>query len=432
MPMNARLTKRIIDALKPGSIAWDSDVKGFGVRCQARRKVYILKVRIKGRQRWLVIGDHGSPWTAETARHEAQRLWGEIRSGIDVAQVREAEKREPTMAMLCHRYLEEHSRQHKKPLSVASDERNITNHVLPLLGDRLVSEITRSDIEEAKRRIREGKTAKQSKGRLKGGNQGRPTLGGPGVANRTVSLLSHMLNKAEEWGWRQDHTNPCRKVARYRERKLERFLTSEEMQRLGAALRQVEAEQRLSIWNVAAIRLLIYTGARLGEVLALKWSYVDWERGYLALPDSKTGAKPIILNDAALDVLRTTPRVKGNPFVFVGRNEGQPIVNLQEPWRIVRKLAEIPDVRIHDLRHSFASFGVMTGGSLPMIGKLLGHGTPITTARYAHLADGQVRQFNQSIGDAISTALNGSDGEMITSIDRDVSGQLGSLRRQGS
>ena len=189
MTASIRLTKRAIDQLRPGETLWDTDVKGFAVRCQRRSKVYVLKVRIRGRQRWLVIGDHGSPWTAETARHEAQRLWGEIRGGTDIAHVRDTKRKQGTIADLCERYLEEHARQHKKPLSVAADERNIANHIIPLLGRRPVGEVTRADVDDFMRAVKNGETKRPIQRSTDGRPGGRPVLGGPGAANGSIRLL---------------------------------------------------------------------------------------------------------------------------------------------------------------------------------------------------------------------------------------------------
>lgn len=351
-------------------------------RRHRRHVVYALKVRINSRQRWITIGEHGSPWTVESARKEAQRLWGQIREGVNVVAVREALRNQPTIENLCVRFLDEHSRQHNKPLTVQGYERNNRNHIVPLWGDRTVAEITRADVEDLKRTIREGKTSRRTARRREGGSGGRDIRGGPGAANRVLGQLSKMFSLAEVWGWRPENSNPVRKVQRYKEKKCERFLSADELMRLGKALADFEASGDMLPSAIAGLRLLIFTGARLGEILTLKWSYVDLERRLLLLPDSKTGAKPIMLNQQAIDVLNSIARVENCPWVLIGHTEGDHLKALQASWIRVRRLAEIPDVRIHDLRHSFASFAVLSGGTLPVIGKLLGHNTPITTARY--------------------------------------------------
>lgn len=384
----------------------DSTVKGFAVRRQRQRAVYILKVRMNGRQRWFTIGQHGAPWTVETAREEAQRLWGQIRNGVNVVAIRASKRNQPTIADLCERFLDDHSRQHNKPLTVLGYERNNRNHILPQWGDRTVAEITRADVEDLKRTIREGKTSKRTARRREGGSGGRDIRGGPGSANRVLGQLSKMFNLAEVWGWRPENTNPVRKVQRYKEKKCERFLSADELMRLGKALCDFEASGDMKPSAIAGLRLLIFTGARLGEILTLKWSYIDFERRLILLPDSKTGSKPVVLNQQAIDVLNSIPRLVNFPWVLMGHTEGQHLKALQASWIRVRRLAGIPDVRIHDLRHSFASFAVMSGGTLPVIGKLLGHNTPITTARYAHLAAHPVSHLAEATGTALADAMS--------------------------
>jgi integrase len=216
-----------------------------------------------------------------------------------------------------------------------------------------------------------------------------------------------MMNLAEAWGLRTDGSNPVRHVKRYPERKRERFLTREELQRLGAVLADAQATGAETPFVLAAVGLLILTGARLTEILTLKWDYVDLQGQVLRLPDSKTGAKLIYLNAAAINLLRTMPRMAGNPYVIAGKKRRARLINLQKPWRRLRAKAGLGDVRIHDLRHSFASVAAGAGMSLPMIGKLLGHSQPQTTARYAHLAADPIRAASDLIGAEITAAMTG-------------------------
>jgi integrase len=214
-----------------------------------------------------------------------------------------------------------------------------------------------------------------------------------------------MMNLAEAWGLRPDGRNPCRHVKKYREQKRERYLTTDELQRLGAALADADRDKTETPFALTAIGLLLLTGARLTEILTLRWDYVDIANAVLRLPDSKTGAKLIYLNDAAIALMRTVPKMAGNPFIIAGGRPGAHLVNLQKPWRRVRAAAELDDVRIHDLRHSFASVAASAGMSLPMIGKLLGHTQAVTTARYAHLAADPTRAAANEVGKLISAAM---------------------------
>jgi integrase len=378
-----KITKRTVDALKPGEVAWDGELTGFGIRCQRKHKVYVLKYRISGKQRWLSIGKHGAPWTPEKARKEAQRLLGLVAGGADPAKDRDAGKNKPTVAELCKRYMEDYAEEHKKPSSIRMDRKNIENHVLPLLGREFVADVTRVDIDRFKRAVKDGKTARNRKP----GQQGGATVtGGTGVANRCLALVSKMFNLAERWELRPDNSNPCRHVDRYREGRRERYLSEVELATLADVLNNSEKDGSETPHVMAAIRLLVFTGARLGEILSLEWKHVDFDRALLLLPDSKTGKKAVFLSAPALDVLSKIPRFENNPFVVCGGKDGTALVNLQKPWGRIRKRAGLEDVRLHDLRHSFASVAASGGLSLPMIGRLLGHTQAATTERYAHLA----------------------------------------------
>lgn len=399
-----RITKRLVDAMGPGDIRWDAELRGFGVRCQRGARTFVLKRRVGDRQRWVTIGAHGTPWTVETARIEAVRLMAKIADGADVAMLRRVRREEPSVADLCARYLVEHAAEHKKPSSARSDRKNVENHVLPLLGELRVAALGRADVERFKRLVREGATARCGATSRSGYRGGAIVTGGPGVANRCLALFSKMMNLAEVWGWRAENSNPCRHVVRYTERRRERYLSSAELERLGEAL--AEAAGSEGPYVVGALRLLVLTGARLGEILTLRWTHVDLERRILALPDSKTGRKTVYLSSPAVDLLAGLPRLACNPFVIPGARVGAHLVNLEKPWGRVRAHAGLADVRIHDLRHSYASLGAAHGLSLPIIGRVLGHARASTTERYAHLAAEPLREANELIGERLSSALH--------------------------
>ena len=278
-----------------------------------------------------------------------------------------------------------------------------------MLGVLHVKDVTRSDIEQFKLAVRDGQTAPRRVGSdYKGGGV---ISGGPGVANRCLALLSKMLNLAEVWGWREENSNPCRLVAKYPEDRRQRFLSDHEISRLMDVLDTCERNQTESPYATAAVRLLLLTGARLGEILSLRWAWVDLQRRMLLLPSSKTGERVIFLNEAALDFLRNLERQPDNPFVIVGHRRGSHMINLQKPWGRMRSAAEIDDVRLHDLRHSFASIAASNGASLPLIGQLLGHWQPATTQRYAHLAAKPVQDVSDAVGRSIADRMKVSPKE---------------------
>jgi len=383
--MRQKITKRTVDQLAPDEadrLIWDTDVKGFGVRCRpSGAKVYVLKMRVRGRQRWLTIGQHGSPWTPEGARVEAKRLLGLRASGKDPAAEREHERGVITVAELGERFLDKHVARRCKPTTAADYRRAVQSLINPALGRLRITEVDRADIARLHQQLEDH----------------------PYQANRVLAVLSKMFNLAEEWGLRADGSNPCRHVKKFKETKRERYLRADELQRLGTVLR--EAEGREGNFAVAAIRLLLLTGARLSEILTLKWEHVDEDSRVLRLPDSKTGAKVIHLNEAAMEILRRLPHEDKNPHVIPGHRAGARLVNLQAPWRRIRTMAGLDDVRIHDLRHSYASVAAGLGLSLPMIGNLLGHSQPATTHRYAHHAADPTRAAADLIGVEIQRSL---------------------------
>ena len=367
-----RISLKAIAELAPGQTIWDSDVKGFGVRCQRRAPVYVLKYRDQnGRQRFLTIGRHGSPWTPDTARTEAKKRLGAVAGRKSSFDAQSDPSSSPTLEEFSRIYLERYALLHKKPRSVAEDRRNLELHILPILGGKKLAEITAGDIAQFH------------------------TLRGlcPANANRCLALLSHIFSIGAKWGAIPPGINPCRGIKRFREGIRERFLSADEVVSLGRILAEVESTGATGASNedwraVNIIRLLVYTGARLSEILTLQWGWIHWEGGFARLPDSKTGTKSVPLPQPALDVLRKVSNEYGRPskFVFPGTRSGTYFTGIQKPWQRIRLKAGLPDVRIHDLRHCFASTAVAHGESLYLVGAVLGHRTTSTTQRYAHLA----------------------------------------------
>ena len=414
--MRGKITKRTVDSLivNHGAeiVLWDNEIKGFGVRARSGgTKTYILHYRAgagrSGQLRKLTIGRHGSPWTPQTARTEAKQLQGLVAAGQDPAQTRTAERQAVTVAELCDFYLAEGST-HKKPSTLKADRGRIIHHIKPLVGKKSVQKIGRADIERMMVDVKSGSTA-SSPPKARKRPAGSLPSGGTGVAAQCVALMSTLLTFAVTRGLRLD--NPAKGIKKPPVRKLERFLSAEEISRLATAL-NAETHTTGNPYPSAAINLLLLTGARKGEIFGLQWQNVDFVRKCLRLPDSKTGAKVIFLSEPALEILRSLPRVSNNLHVIPGARVGAPFVGIDKIWARVRTAAALRDVRLHDLRHSFASMAVGDGFSLPIIGALLGHKNAATTARYAHLASDPLRAANDAVGAKIAAALRiGSTSE---------------------
>ena len=378
------ITKRAVDALAPREreyMLWDQHIKGFGVRVYpSGRKVYIVKYRHHGCGVKRTIGPHGAI-SPRAARARAAEIITAARTGKDPAgrDLRQT-ARAPTMTQLIERFLEEYVPVRCKPSTAHSYRGSLRQHVLPRLGHRRVTDITRSDVVALHHEMRTT----------------------PYAANRTLGILSALFTSAEVWGLRPEGSNPCRYVKRFREERRERFLSDAEYRRLGTVLREAERAGSEAASAIAAIRLLMLSGCRLSEITTLRWESVDLEAAVLRLPDSKTGAKVVHLGAPAVAVLRGIVRAEGNPWVIVGRRPGRRLASLHYPWGRIRERAGLGDVRLHDLRHSFASGGLLVGEGLTMIGKLLGHSQVQTTARYAHLADDPVKAAADRIAHRIA------------------------------
>ena len=427
----AKVTKRTVDALKPevgqDVLLWDDELPGFGVRVRpSGSKSYFVKYRTaSGRQRWLTLGRHG-PLTPELARKRALREKAAVSDGADPSGERRKGRRENTLAEIAGRYVAEHVASHNRPSTAAEVVRIVEKRIKPKLGGIKITDLKRSDVKAWHQAM----------------------SGTPYEANRALAYLSKMLNlAAKDWELRPD--NPCTGIKRFPERKRERFLSGEELARLGDTLTSYNGWP----YAVAAVRLLVFTGARLGEVLGLRWEWVDFTRGEARLPDSKTGAKTVHLPPPALAVLAELPRLDGNPYVIAGAKEGAALGKLEKSWRVIRERATLcmwrdsedekistlfaqlsrnldrqptiaefreaaadrelslpvglTDVRIHDLRHAFASVAASSGMGLPIIGKMLGHTQAATTARYAHLASDPVKAAAATVAGKIAAAMAG-------------------------
>ncbi len=368
MPKRSKLkiSKRSVDALAAGDrdvVRWDHHLPGFGIRVYpSGRKFYVVQCRGPIGIRRVSLGAHGD-LTAEQARKRARAAIGRIKRGED--PVRGGERGvPPTVTDLAERYLEAHAAVNCNGHTRKTYRSALRNHILPALGSKTVSEIRRSDAEALHYALRDT----------------------PRQANRVLMVLAKMFALAEDWGLAPAGGNPCRFIVRYREGMRERYLTEDEYRRVGQALCELETEGPVRARAAAALRLLMLTGCRLTEILSLRWDDIDRKTGEIRLRDAKTGARMVVLTPAALRVLEAMHRVPGSPWVFAGTARDTHLASLSKPWHRVRARAGIGDVRIHDLRHTYASRALALGEGLTMIGRLLGHTDVGSTARYAHLA----------------------------------------------
>ncbi len=414
----ARITKRIVDAAKAcarDTWLWDSEVKGFGLKITpSGQKIYAVQYRTGGREtvtRRYTIGKHGSPWTPETARQEAIAIKARITQGEDPAAQKQDARSDLSVNELCDLYFAQpiiitKRGTPKKASSLTTDKSNIDRHVRPLIGTKRATVLTRADIEKLQIDIASGKTAADVKTR----KQGRAIVtGGKGTAARAVAVFAAILAYGVSIGVLTE--NPGRGVILFKANEKERFLSEAEQLKLGDALERAQAEGTHPS-AIAAIRLLALTGCRKSEILTLQWRDIDFDHGLLLLPDTKTGKKTLPLARPVIDYVASLPRIEGNPYVLPGDVEEAHFVGLQKVWAGIRDAVGLKDVRLHDLRHSFASVGTDEGDSLQVIGRLLGHSKITTTQRYAHLSVNPVRDAVERIGGRIAAKLiPGAEGE---------------------
>jgi len=381
-----KLTKAQIKNLKAGNqdvVIWDTSLPGFGVRMKPSGvKAFVLQYRNKhGRSKRLTLGRVGQI-TLDQARKEATLLKGSVSLGTDPAHERHDARSGDTIRDLANRYMEDHCKGRCKESTMQAHQWLLDKYILPKFGAHKISELQPSDIAKFHQSLRK-------------------TLYN---ANRMLGLLKAMFNKAEQWGLLPANTNPASNIKPFTERKRQRFLSAEEFRMLFSKIDELERLKVIGTYQAAAIRLLALTGCRLSEILTLKWTSVDFINNRLLLENHKTdrkGAKAIPLNGAAKNILQKVPRIEDNEHVIVGKNNEGHIVNLQKPWKRVREAAGLENVRLHDLRHSFASAAASAGIPLQIIGGMLGHSSPQTTARYAHLSQDPVNQASEIVGTLI-------------------------------
>ena len=381
-----KLTKRTIDATEPRAtefFLWDENIPGFGLRVMpSGRKSFVVQYRAGRRPRRMSLGP-STVLTCDQARTRAITIIAAVKNGEDPAAVRAANRNAATVSDLAERFDKEHIAVRLKASTAKEYRGNLRRFILPALGRLAVPEITRADVAKFHHDLRHI----------------------PYQANRCLEVVSKMFVLAEMWGLRPDGSNPRKHIRKYPEEKRERFLSAAELRRIGDVLREMEIEGIELPSAILAARMLILTGCRLGEIMSLKWEYVDFNEHALRLPDSKSGKKTVHLGTPAVECLQTAQRIHGNPWVITGTLPGKSLSDMQPFWQRTRARAGLKDVRIHDLRHTFASTAVASGQGLPMIGKLLGHTQVQTTARYAHLAADPVRCAADSVATSLREAL---------------------------
>lgn len=409
----ARISKKTVDALNATGreyFVWDTDLTGFGIRIQpSGAKSYVAKYRAgSGRTaptRRITLGQVGKI-TPDEARTLAKKALGAVAHGQDPAAERADKRNAITINALADRFMVEHVETKRKRATADQYRIVLDKSLKPAVGWKRVNAVTKADILAIHHNMRD-----------------RPVL-----ANRMVAATSAMFAWAAKVSIVTEGTNPAARLEKYREQGRERFLTTNELVRLGDAIRAAETEGiawapdpdgnikhapkeenrrvRIGPHVAAAFRLLILSGCRLREILHLEWSQVDTERGVLWLPDSKTGRKAVVLGAAALEVISTIPRV--GDYVIASPALDRPRHDLRKPWAAVTKAAELEGLRIHDLRHNFASTGASAGMGLQVVGRLLGHSQSRTTEKYSHLADDAARRAADAISSSIAAAIYGN------------------------
>lgn len=425
-----------IGAVAKPTVIYDSDLKGFGLKLMppstknpAGAKSWIVEYRpgAGGRsiaKRRIVLGSVGS-LTPEQARDAAKTMLANVRLGVDPSAARAERRAAKTVSELAPMYSAETDPVRKRR-TVETYATYWRIHILPAMGTMVASSITKTDVVRFHRSLGTEKAV---------------------TANRVVTMLAHFFSWAEQGGHVPKDHNPASGIERFKESPKERYLTADELGRLGAALRQLETAgvpwspsdptnpkakhapklpenrlHRISASSAGVVRLLLFTGARLREMLHLEWAHVDFQRAMLFLPDSKSGKKTIVLGLPAIAILQSlhdmgveqARKLKPNAakplsvYVFPTEDLDRPRHDIAKAWALITRVAELPGLRLHDLRHSYASVGASASLGLPIIGKLLGHRAVKTTERYAHLDADPLRRATDIIGSSISAAMGGS------------------------
>jgi len=390
-----KFTKKNLEAIEPTNkrqVFFDDDMKSLAIRVSDAGKISFYFTYYKkgeGQKRhWQFMGAYPK-MTPEIARGQAQKLSHDVAMGVDLIQKARDEKEAKTgrtIAAIIRLFQEIHVDVKLKSSTQRLYRTIINNYIIPQLGNKSVEEIAHKDISSLHHSLRES----------------------PYMANRVVAVCSVFFNWCEKNGYRPRHSNPAEDIEKFKEKKRMEFLGAEEMKAIGEALAHLEMVGQVAPFPAAAIRLLLLTGARMSEILEMKWKYLDLESGRANLPDSKTGFKVLHLPAPAVDIFRNIPVLDENGYVFPSEESASGhLSSIRKPWSAVCKKAGIDGEgwRIHDLRHAFASAAVNSGKSLPIVGALLGHSQPSTTARYAHVAVNPAKQAAEETGREIANTM---------------------------
>ena len=413
-----KITKRLVDATKPGSkrfYIWDDELRGFGLLVlPSGVKSFVVQYRtVSGRSRRCTLGRYGV-LTPNEARDRAGEVLSVVAKGGDPAADRQALKVAPDMNELMDRYIKDHAEVHNAPTTRVEVIRLVDRHIRPRLGKHKVSAINRQDISKLHRAM----------------------ASTPRQANFVLSVLSKAFTLAEAWGLRPEQSNPVRLVKRYKENERERFLSTEELSALGRSLEQAkkeglpwtirasgktakhlpkDAQSRRAAVNptaIAALKLLLFTGARLSEVLELRWEHVDFDTGTIALPSRKgDGRKAHPVSSGALAVLSELLRIDGSPYVFpsptVPSKQHLSKSVMENTWQRIRSHADLNDVRLHDLRHTVGTYAGQAGSNAFLIAHILRQRNVAITNRYVNPDADPIRAASDAVSERIAAGLKG-------------------------
>jgi len=401
-----KITLATVKSIKPGEIAWDGSVPGFGLRARAKSKTYFLKARARGRSIWLKIGDVGA-WTPEKARREAQRRLRELSQGVDPEKLRQNPKGLSIVGELIDRYVAEHLEVRNRPTTIKGFQRLLDVHIRPEIGKRPIADVNSADVAKLQHKLRTT----------------------PRQANQVLAVLSKMFSLAERWHLRPLNSNPCRGLERFKEKSRDRFLRDAELAKLGETLAAMEKAGEIVPGIALAIRLLALTGCRLGEILGLMWDDVDKDNAALNLREAKAGARRHTIGASTAALLNAVDRV--GPYVAWSTNPKNPIPvsTMSAAWKRIRTKAGIPDVRMHDLRHGFGTFAGQTSANAFLVRDALGHKTLAMSGRYVNRDEDPLKRLVDRVSNRIATALSGEQADVEQAPDKM---QAGDARRSAA